>query len=94
MRVDMNDETLMGRYERLAREYCICDREREDYSRKLGVKNVWLNAIISIGSDYDGCNTVESLKGLIDELVYYAEKGWECNNTNPAYDDFEKLLGD
>lgn len=29
--------------------------------------------IWAIGCDYDGCNTVESLKGLIDELVSYTQ---------------------
>jgi DNA-directed RNA polymerase subunit RPC12/RpoP len=29
--------------------------------------------IWAIGVDYDGCNTVESLKGLIDELVSYTQ---------------------
>ena len=29
----------------------------------------WLEIIWGIGCDYDGCNTVTSLKGLIDELV-------------------------
>ena len=29
--------------------------------------------IWAIGCDYDGCNTVESLKDLIDELVSYTQ---------------------
>ena len=29
--------------------------------------------IWALGADYDGCNTVESLKGLIDELVSYTQ---------------------
>ena len=33
----------------------------------------WLWHIWAIGLDYDGCNTVESLKELIDELVSYTQ---------------------
>ena len=32
-----------------------------------------LHMIWAIGVDYDGCNRVESLKGLIDELVSYTQ---------------------
>ena len=38
----------------------------------------YLYDIWAIGYDYDGCNTVESLKELIDELVSYAAKAREC----------------
>ena len=34
----------------------------------------YLDIIFGLGADYDGCNSVESLKGLIDELVEYANK--------------------
>ncbi len=32
-----------------------------------------LHLIWALGYDYDGCNTVESLKELIDELVSYTQ---------------------
>lgn len=38
----------------------------------------WLWSIWAIGCDYDGCNDVDSLKGLVDELVEMAQKGREC----------------
>ena len=31
-----------------------------------------LTLLVDIGFDYDGFNTIESLKGLIDELISYA----------------------
>lgn len=37
---------------------------------------LWL--IWAVGCDYDGCGTVESLKGLVDELVEYANKARDC----------------
>ena len=33
-----------------------------------------LDIIFGLGADYDGCNSVESLKALIDELVEYANR--------------------
>ena len=39
---------------------------------KIDNKDKWCQLIADIGFDYDGCNTIESLKGLIDELVRYA----------------------
>ena len=36
-----------------------------------------LSLIIDIGFDYDGCNSVDSLKSLVDELVEYARRGAE-----------------
>ena len=35
----------------------------------------WMELIQDIGWHYDGCNTVESLKGLIDEMVEMASEG-------------------
>ena len=34
----------------------------------------YLDIIFGLGADYDGCNSVESLKYLIDELVEYANR--------------------
>ena len=38
----------------------------------------WLFDIWAIGCDYDGCHSVEELKGLVDELVDMANKAREC----------------
>ena len=38
-----------------------------DIERQLKIKNEYLKMIYAIGYDYDGFNTVESLKQLIDE---------------------------
>ena len=38
----------------------------------------WLELIWAIGHDYDGFNTVESLKDLIDELVGMAQEARVC----------------
>lgn len=46
----------------------------------------YLELIADLGYDYDGLNSVESLKGLIDELVRYANLGRVCNTTEPIYE--------
>lgn len=50
----------------------------------------YLELIIDLGYDYDGCETVESLKGLIDELVHLASLGRACNITEVIYENSEK----
>lgn len=50
----------------------------------------YFELIIDLGFDYDGCNTVESLKELIDELVHYAKLGRACNVTEAIYSNGEK----
>lgn len=68
-------------------------RELEDVRKQLYIKDVWCNGIKVIGFDYDGCETVEGLQNLVDELVLYAGKAMDCNNTHPSYIDFEEILG-
>lgn len=53
--------------------------------RQIKIKDEWCQLIIDLGSDYDGCNTVESLKGLIDELVDYAHKAIVCDDVSVVY---------
>ncbi len=38
----------------------------------------WLTQIWEVGCDYDGCNTVEGLKQLIDELVAMSQDARTC----------------
>lgn len=38
----------------------------------------WLELLWQVGIDYDGCNTVESLKGLVDELMEMSTKARAC----------------
>ena len=50
----------------------------------------WLWHIWAIGLDYDGCNTVESLKKLVDELVDMAQKARECLHNGKLFEDKEE----
>lgn len=64
-------------------------KEKVKYQKnKIDNKDKWCQLIADIGFDYDGCNTIESLKGLIDELVRYAL------NSRDNYDYEEILKGD
>lgn len=47
----------------------------------------WLWHIWAIGLDYDGCNTVESLKELVDELVDMALKARNCLHDGKLFED-------
>lgn len=64
-------------------------KEKVKYQKnKIDNKDNWCQLIADIGFDYDGCNTIESLKGLIDELVRYSL------NSRDNYDYEEILKGD
>lgn len=45
--------------------------------------NIW-----AIGVDYDGCQSEESLKNLVDELVDMAKKARECLWQNKLFGDY------
>ena len=50
----------------------------------------WLEHIWQIGVDYDGCNSVESLKGLVDELVEMSQKARYCLEEGKLFRNMEE----
>ena len=46
----------------------------------------YLETIFMISCDYDGYNTVDDLKSLIDEIVGYANKARVCLKENKLYE--------
>lgn len=46
----------------------------------------YLELIFMIACDYDGYNTVDELKLLIDEIVEYANKARDCLKENKLYE--------
>lgn len=56
-----------------------------DLERQIKIKDKYCQLIINLGFDYDGFNTVDSLKGLIDELVSYARKAIEYDDKEVIY---------
>lgn len=59
-------------------------------NKQVEIMEKYLELIIDLGFDYDGCNTIESLKELINELVHYAKLGRVCNITEPIYENSSK----
>lgn len=50
----------------------------------------WLELICEVAMGYDGCNTVESLKGLVDELVDMTKKAYYCLHDGKIFEDKEE----
>ena len=58
-----------------------------DLERQIAIKNEYLGFIVDLAYDYDGFNTVEGLKGLIDELSKHASYALDNNDKIPVYRD-------
>ena len=54
------------------------DKEHDMNMCEADCVDEWLWFIKAIGYDYDGCHSVEALKGLVDELVEMSEKARAC----------------
>lgn len=50
----------------------------------------WMRHIWEVGCGYDGCNTVESLKELVDELIEYSYNARECLYEGKIFEDKEE----
>lgn len=57
----------------------------EDLQREIAIKNEYLSLILDLIYDYDGFNTVEDLKGLIDEVGKYVGFALDNNDKVPFY---------
>ena len=54
------------------------DKEFKGVICEPGSTDEWLELLWDIGLGYDGCNTVDSLQGLVDELVEISTKARAC----------------
>lgn len=52
----------------------------------------WLGLICEVAMGYDGCNTVESLQGLVDELVDMTKKAYCCLHDGNIFEDKEETV--
>lgn len=50
----------------------------------------WLGLICDVAFDYDGCRTVGSLQGLVDELVEMTKKAYDCLYDGKIFEDKEE----
>ena len=53
--------------------------------RQIEIKNAYCQLIVDLGFDYDGYNSVEGLKSLIDTLVDYAQKAITNDDMSVIY---------
>lgn len=65
----------------------------KDLERQIQIMEKYFELICDLGYDYDGCNTVEGLKSLIDELVRLASLGRVANDTEVIYSTLEDEEG-
>ena len=63
----------------------------EELKRFNRIRENYLQLIADIGYDYDGMNTVEGLKGLVDELCKYALWGRDLYDYKPIYENNGKV---
>lgn len=67
--------------------------ENKEMERQIRIMEKYFELICDLGYDYDGCNTVEGLKSLIDELVRLASLGRVANDTEAIYSTLEDEEG-
>ena len=61
------------------------DPSIEELKRQIEIKDKFCGLITALGFDYDGFNTADELKGLIDTIVDYANKAIQCDDKSPIY---------
>ena len=66
--------------------YCESLKENQKSQYQIEIMEKYLELIVDLGFDFDGCNTVESLKGLVEELVHLASLARACNLTETIYE--------
>ena len=55
--------------------------------REIEIKDAYLELIYGLIFDYDGLNTVEGLKGLIDEVTIFVDRALNSDDKKPVYID-------
>lgn len=70
----MHDKaTDTGYFIQMLLDYPMVEADIDELKKEVEDLNNRRHLIWALGVDYDGCNTVESLKELIDELVSYTQ---------------------
>jgi polyhydroxyalkanoate synthesis regulator phasin len=70
----MHDKAIdTSHYIQMLLDYPTVEADIDELKKEVEDLNNRRHLIWAIGCDYDGCNTVESLKELIDELVSYTQ---------------------
>ena len=58
----------------------------KDLERRINIKDAYCNLIYMIGVDYDGYETPDGLKSLIDELVALAKRAVKNDDKYAMYE--------
>lgn len=61
-------------------------QENFGLKKQIEIMEKYLELIVDLGFDFDGCNTVKSLKGLVEELTHFASLARACNLTETIYE--------
>ena len=69
----MDDKDVMYQMIDYLEKVPVVEADIDELKKEVADLNNRRHLIWAIGYDYDGCNTVESLKELIDELVSYTQ---------------------
>ena len=72
-------------FNELFQEIINWKEESKQLEERIEIMENYFELISDLGYNYDGFNTVENLKSLIDELVKYANLGRVCNTTETIY---------
>ncbi|MGN1301531.1 MAG: hypothetical protein ACI4U9_03295 [Clostridia bacterium] len=64
----------------------MTDEEIDQLKRKVDIKDGYCRLIVDLGADYDGWDTVDSLKSLIDNLVDYAKRAVKNDDKYAVYE--------
>ena len=64
--------------------------ENQRLNNIIKIMEKYLELIVDLGYDYDGLNSEDSLKRLIDELCRYASLGRAYNTTEPIFENENK----
>ena len=78
-------EKLKRKVDKLKTQITELEEDKKRLERQLRIKDCWCQYLCMIGFDCDGCHTVASLEELVEELVSYAEKAINCDDTSPVY---------
>ena len=80
----MDDKDVMYQMIDSLEKVPIVEADIDELKKEVADLNNRRHLIWAIGHDYDGCNRVESLKELIDELVSYTQLPREQVPDRPA----------
>lgn len=72
-------------YEDTYKKYLELQKENDELQLNIIIMEKYFELISDLGFDYDGSNSIESLKCLIDELCRLSNLGRVCNITETIF---------